>query len=291
MSTPTLKDFEVLFSAEEIAQRGPMPLFLADIALYRARFFHERDALAEARRLIDKHGYGRRLEEIEALEEASKAWSDEAPKEVNLMPDKKRFRVALSFPGEKRAFVERVAAKLAQHVGRERVLYDAYYEAEFSRTDLDVYLQRLYRDESELIVVFLCADYEKKDWCRLEWRAVRDVIKTRRDDAAVMPIRFDMTEIPGLFSNDGYLWVGDRQPEEIAHKILERLGSPVPTVLPSKQDSPKAKAPSAALKLWQEKLDFLLEQEPITVDANARFSLQVSIDEAREKIREHGGEL
>jgi tetratricopeptide (TPR) repeat protein len=57
-----------LDAAEEIARRGPMPLFLADIALYRARFFQDRDALAVARRLIDKHSYGRRLEEIAALE-------------------------------------------------------------------------------------------------------------------------------------------------------------------------------------------------------------------------------
>ena len=57
-----------LDEAEEIARRGPMPLFLADIALYRARFFHDCDALAEARRLIDTHKYGRRREELEALE-------------------------------------------------------------------------------------------------------------------------------------------------------------------------------------------------------------------------------
>ncbi|MEM7516496.1 MAG: hypothetical protein AAF368_06205 [Planctomycetota bacterium] len=60
-----------LNEAEEIARRGSMQLYLADIALYRARFFHDRDALLEARRLIDKHGYGRRLEEVAALEKAS----------------------------------------------------------------------------------------------------------------------------------------------------------------------------------------------------------------------------
>ena len=47
-----------LDEAEQIALRGPMPLFFADIALYRARFFHDRTALAEARRLVHEHGYG-----------------------------------------------------------------------------------------------------------------------------------------------------------------------------------------------------------------------------------------
>ena len=63
-----------LAEAQEIAERGPMPLFLADVHLYRARFFHDRDALAEARRLVDKHGYGRRLGELEDLEAAADSW-------------------------------------------------------------------------------------------------------------------------------------------------------------------------------------------------------------------------
>jgi hypothetical protein len=68
-----------LDEAWEIAERGPMPLFQADIHLYRARLFF-RDAtypwqspqhdLAEARRLIFKHGYLRRKEELEDAEAA-----------------------------------------------------------------------------------------------------------------------------------------------------------------------------------------------------------------------------
>src|SRR5262245_42318555 len=95
-------------------------------------------------------------------------------------PAPRRFRIALSFPGEHRQFVEQVAEQLAAVVGRESVLYDRFYEAEFARPDLDTYLQRLYHDESELIAVFLCADYERKEWCGLEWRAVRDLIKRRQ---------------------------------------------------------------------------------------------------------------
>jgi len=71
-----------------IAERGPMPLFLADIHLHRARLFGlsqhrpkdypedwgspEAD-IKEARRLIEKHGYGRRREELEDAEAALRA--------------------------------------------------------------------------------------------------------------------------------------------------------------------------------------------------------------------------
>jgi len=61
-----------LDEAWDIAERGSMRLHLADVALYRARFFGER-ALAEARRLAVECGYRRRLPEIEALEAAAVA--------------------------------------------------------------------------------------------------------------------------------------------------------------------------------------------------------------------------
>jgi tetratricopeptide (TPR) repeat protein len=81
-----------LDEAWEIAERGPMPLFLADIHLHRARlFFREKnypwsqhtdgsqrgpqDDLAEARRLIEKHGYWRRKEELEDAEAALAHWT------------------------------------------------------------------------------------------------------------------------------------------------------------------------------------------------------------------------
>jgi len=63
-----------LAEAEEIAERGPMPLHLADVHLYRARLFHDRAALAEVRRLVEKHGYWRRREELEDLETMAGGW-------------------------------------------------------------------------------------------------------------------------------------------------------------------------------------------------------------------------
>jgi hypothetical protein len=68
-----------LDEAWEIAERGPMRLFLADIHLYRARLFRDvtpypwsspRNDLAEARELIEKCGYWRRKEELEDAEAA-----------------------------------------------------------------------------------------------------------------------------------------------------------------------------------------------------------------------------
>jgi len=134
----------------------------------------------------------------------------------------KRFLVALSFPGEYREFVAAVAHLLSQELGKQRVLYDKFHEVEFARANLDTHLQSLYHDDSELLVVFLCADYERKEWTGLEWRAIRDLIK-RKQDTSIMFIRLDDANISGLFSIDGYISASGRQPTEIAALIMSRL--------------------------------------------------------------------
>jgi hypothetical protein len=159
----------------------------------------------------------------------------------------KRFSVALSFPGEYRPFVKHVAACLAQNLGRERIFFDEFCEAELARPSLDIYLQELYHAESELIAVFLCAEYDHKEWCGLEWRAVRDLIKGRQT-SGVMPLRFDQTVIPGLFSIDGYVWIGGRTPEQVAGLILERHRLSVQdmtarSALPATRHAPAAAPP------------------------------------------------
>lgn len=104
------------------------------------------------------------------------------------------------------------------------MFYDKYYEAELARPNLDTFIQSIYHDQSELIVVFLCAEYEHKEWCGLEWRAVRDLLK-KKDATAIMLMRFDDTHIPGLFSIDGYIDIANSSANEIAGLILQRLES------------------------------------------------------------------
>jgi hypothetical protein len=136
-----------------------------------------------------------------------------------------RFAVALSFPGDRRDFVAGVARSLANVLGEQRVLYDQYFEAEFARLDLDVYLPKLYKTEAELMVVFLCPEYAAKRWCRLEWRQVRQLLATVAQ-GRVMLLSFgnpgDLSEL-GISEGDGYLDIGTRTAEVIAEKIRERL--------------------------------------------------------------------
>src|SRR5688500_16861685 len=82
------------------------------------------------------------------------------------------FLVAFSFPGEARLRIGPIATFLKDHLGDGKVFYDEWYKADLARPDLDLHLQHLYT-RAELVVVCLCAEYERKEWCGLEWRAIR----------------------------------------------------------------------------------------------------------------------
>jgi hypothetical protein len=60
--------------ASQIAERGSMRLFMADIHLHRARLFRDKSELAKARSLIEACGYWSRKEELEDAEAAAKNW-------------------------------------------------------------------------------------------------------------------------------------------------------------------------------------------------------------------------
>jgi len=128
----------------------------------------------------------------------------------------------LSFAGEKRAFVARVAAILAGHFGEAGVLYDKFHVAEFARDDGAFYLPELYRDQSELIVAIVSPEYEGKEWTGLEWNGIFDLLKKRQHDR-VMLYRFEKASVRGLQTGAIFIDLDDKTPEECAGLILQRL--------------------------------------------------------------------
>jgi len=136
-----------------------------------------------------------------------------------------RFRIALSFPGESRMLIEKIADNLSNHFSKDEILYDNYHSAEFARPNLDIHLQKLYHDESDLIVVCLCEKYNTKEWCGLEWRAIRDLLNKKNNDS-IMFLRTDKGAVDGVFGTiDGYLEVTKHNIKKVAEDIIKRHGS------------------------------------------------------------------
>ena len=128
----------------------------------------------------------------------------------------------MSFPGESREYVSKVADELRQRLPKRSLFYDGDFAAQLARPNLDTLLQSVYGRQSDLVVVFLSEDYDRKDWCGLERRSIREIIK-RRSDHTVMLMRFDDATVPGVMSLDGYIDLRQHQPTEAAAFILERV--------------------------------------------------------------------
>ena len=134
----------------------------------------------------------------------------------------KRFRIAFSFAGEKRAYVAQVADLLADKFGQDKILYDKYHEAEFARYDLGIYLPKLYREQADLVVVVICKEYDEKLWTGWEWMAIYSQL-SKREGQNIMLTRFDYEHVDGLFDPAAFVELDKKTPEETVKLILQRL--------------------------------------------------------------------
>jgi hypothetical protein len=210
----------------------------------------------------------------------------------------KRFRIAFSFAGEKRAFVKQVADLLKARFGEAAILYDKYHEAEFAHANLAFTLPKLYKNEADLIVSVFCPDYDKKEWCGLEWRAIFSIIK-EGGEKQIMLTHFQKVDGEGLFGLGGFIELDDKTAGEAATLILERLalneGLPknhytgtvsMPPSTPASHTPTAAKPNAAAIQMWQKKKDFLEVQRALASGAAQKFEIQEHLDEATKMIAE-----
>ena len=143
---------------------------------------------------------------------------EESPAAADSAPLSKRFQFALSFPGENRPFVAEIATHLEQSLGRERVFYDEWYEAELVGGGLDLKLFSMYMD-AEIIVPFFSVNYTKP-WCSVEWDTIRGILLERRNVDAVVPVHMDDTKIEGWPVVNMGIVVKQRTSLDIANVLL-----------------------------------------------------------------------
>ena len=117
--------------------------------------------------------------------------------------------------------VEKIAIELERLIGPNSYFYDNNYVSQLARPSLDVLLQDIYRKRAKLIVVFLSADYQRKDWCGVEFRAIKEII-LERDNKRIMFVKVDDGQVDGVFKTDGYVDARKFTPSDIAGFIHER---------------------------------------------------------------------
>jgi hypothetical protein len=133
------------------------------------------------------------------------------------------YEVVLSFAGEDRPYVERVAHIL--RANEVSLFYDNYEEVILWGKDLVEHLHKVYSGSARFCVMFISKHYAEKVWPTHERRsAFEKAIETKEE--YILPARFDDTEIPGLRKTIGYVDLRHKSPEQLAALILQKLGRP-----------------------------------------------------------------
>jgi len=136
--------------------------------------------------------------------------------------DEFQYDVCLSFAGEQRAFVERVATALRKKGAR--VFFDEYETAELWGKDLYAHLDEVYRHLARYCILFASKAYAAKVWTNHERRSAQArALKTNRE--YILPARFDNTPIPGLPDTVNYIDLRQITPKKLAELTLAKIGS------------------------------------------------------------------
>lgn len=156
------------------------------------------------------------------------------------------YDVCLSFAGEDRAYVERVA-ELLRGKGI-RTFYDAHEKASLWGKDLYVHLDYVYQKAARYCVIFASTHYAAKLWTNHE-RQSAQARAFQENEEYVLPVRLDHSEIPGVRPTVGYIDGATTTPDELADLIETKVGPrqrrnylpPVPTRLYERLEVKKSK--------------------------------------------------
>ena len=154
------------------------------------------------------------------------------------MVNKFEYDVALSFAGEDRVYVEKVADYLKEN--SIKVFYDDFEKIDLWGKNLYEYLDSIYREKSRYCVMFFSSSYAKKIWANHERKSAQARAIQEKGDY-ILPARFDKTEIPGIIPTVGYIDLSSLEPEEFGKLIIEKLKKGTADISQSPEDFRKPK--------------------------------------------------
>lgn len=159
--------------------------------------------------------------------------------------DDEYYDVALSFAGEDRDYVERVAVFLIQQ--KVKVFYDRFEEVNLWGKNLYSHLSSVYKDKASYTVIFISKFYAQKLWTNHERESAQSRAFTENEEY-ILPARFDKTEIPGILNTVGYINLAKHTPENFASLICQKInkGLPIAPPIPIPENNDGQQKPSSA---------------------------------------------
>ncbi len=138
------------------------------------------------------------------------------------------YDIALSFAGEDREYVDKVAKTLRSK--GVKVFYDKFDEVNLWGKNLYDYLSTIYTKKARFTVIFISKHYHEKLWTTHERRSAQ-ARAFEESQEYILPARFDDTEIPGILSTTCYINLDEKSPSDLANTICAKLDQ----VLPAKK--------------------------------------------------------
>ena len=132
-----------------------------------------------------------------------------------------KYQVALSFAGEQRDYVEKVARDLQSR--GIAVFYDGFKTDDlWGRSGAEVF-HEAFTHQSAYVVMFISDVYVSKAWPSYERQAaLSHMILEQRE--YVLPVRFDDTVVPGLPTDIIYVSAREFTPAQLSVMIANKLG-------------------------------------------------------------------
>lgn len=130
------------------------------------------------------------------------------------------YDIVLSFAGEDRNYVEKVANYLLYK--KIKVFYDNFETVENWGKDLYTHFDEIYRKKAKYCVMFISKYYADKLWTNHERRSAQARSFEEKEEY-ILPVRFDETEIPGVIPTIGYINANNTSEEELAEMIITKL--------------------------------------------------------------------
>lgn len=134
-----------------------------------------------------------------------------------------KYDVCLSFAGEDRPYVARVASRL--RTKGLRTFYDEYERVSLWGRDLYGHLDDVYRNAARYCVLFISKNYAKKLWTTHERKAAQARAFSENHEY-ILPARFDSTPLPGLTPTVGYVDLKKLSSTQLADLIVDKVGTP-----------------------------------------------------------------
>ena len=130
------------------------------------------------------------------------------------------YDVALSFAGEDRNYVRKVAVHLVAK--GLKVFYDEFEKVNLWGIDLYQYLNKVYKKKCSYTIIFISEHYAKKMWTKHELKSAQ-ARAFKENKEYILPVRFDDTEIPAIDETIGYLDGNKYSPKKIAKIAYEKV--------------------------------------------------------------------